>query len=47
MKFDYVEKAKLPKWGYTHLYNGLTGERFDQKTTVGVIYMLKLGHLGR
>jgi len=42
---DYVEKAKLPKWGYTHLYNGLTGERFDQKTTVGVIYMLKLGHL--
>ncbi len=42
---DYVNKAKLPKWGYTHLYNGLTGERFDQKTTVGVIYMLKLGHL--
>ncbi len=42
---EYVEKAKLPKWGYTHLYNGLTGERFDQKTTVGVIYMLKLGHL--
>ena len=42
---DLVEKAKLPKWGYTHLYNGLTGERFDQKTTVGVIYMLKLGHL--
>jgi DNA-directed RNA polymerase subunit beta len=42
---SYVEKAKLPKWGYTHLYNGLTGERFDQKTTVGVIYMLKLGHL--
>ena len=42
---DLVDKAKLPKWGYTHLYNGLTGERFDQKTTVGVIYMLKLGHL--
>ena len=42
---DYVNKAKLPKWGYTHLFNGLTGERFDQKTTVGVIYMLKLGHL--
>ena len=42
---DLVDKANLPKWGYTHLYNGLTGERFDQKTTVGVIYMLKLGHL--
>jgi DNA-directed RNA polymerase subunit beta len=42
---EYVEKAGLPKWGYTHLFNGLTGERFDQKTTVGIIYMLKLGHL--
>jgi DNA-directed RNA polymerase subunit beta len=42
---DYIEKAGLPKNGQTYLYNGLTGERFDQPTTVGVIYMLKLGHM--
>jgi len=42
---DWVEKAELPKSGRTYLYNGLTGERFDQPTTVGVIYMLKLGHM--
>ena len=42
---EWVEKAKLPKSGRTYLYNGLTGERFDQPTTVGVIYMLKLGHM--
>ncbi|MBR9917103.1 DNA-directed RNA polymerase subunit beta [bacterium] len=43
--WKYVEEAKLPEFGSTHLYNGLTGERFHQKTTVGVIYMLKLGHM--
>src|SRR5690554_5020649 len=41
----WVEKAKLPASGRTYLYNGLTGERFDQPTTVGIIYMLKLGHM--
>ncbi len=41
----WVEKAELPVSGRTYLYNGLTGERFDQPTTVGVIYMLKLGHM--
>ncbi|MCA5004485.1 DNA-directed RNA polymerase subunit beta [Sphingobacterium bovistauri] len=42
---EWVEKAGLPKSGRTYLHNGLTGERFDQPTTVGVIYMLKLGHM--
>src|SRR5690606_3289571 len=42
---DWIAKAELPKSGRTYLYNGLTGERFDQPTTVGVIYMLKLGHM--
>jgi DNA-directed RNA polymerase subunit beta len=42
---SYVTKAGLPKNGSTYLFNGLTGERFDQPTTVGVIYMLKLGHM--
>ncbi len=42
---SYITKAGLPKNGSTYLYNGLTGERFDQPTTVGVIYMLKLGHM--
>ena len=41
----WVKKAELPESGRTYLYNGLTGERFDQPTTVGVIYMLKLGHM--
>ncbi|SEK33357.1 DNA-directed RNA polymerase subunit beta [Parapedobacter koreensis] len=41
----WVEKAELPASGRTYLFNGLTGERFDQPTTVGVIYMLKLGHM--
>jgi DNA-directed RNA polymerase subunit beta len=40
-----LKEAKLPSLGRTYLYDGLTGERFDQPTTVGVIYMLKLGHL--
>src|SRR5690554_585391 len=42
---ELIEKAGLPKYGHTYLYDGGTGERFDQKATVGVIYMLKLGHM--
>lgn len=42
---EWVAKAELPESGRTYLFNGLTGERFDQPTTVGVIYMLKLGHM--
>ena len=42
---EWIAKAELPASGGTYLYNGLTGERFDQKTTVGIIYMLKLGHM--
>jgi len=40
-----LAEAGLPEWGRTYLYNGLTGERFDQAVTVGLIYMMKLGHL--
>jgi DNA-directed RNA polymerase subunit beta len=40
-----LEKAGLPRDGRVYLYNGLTGERFDQPATVGVIYMLKLDHM--
>ncbi|BDD10956.1 DNA-directed RNA polymerase subunit beta [Fulvitalea axinellae] len=40
-----LEEAGLPEFGRTYLHDGLTGERFDQPVTVGVIYMLKLGHL--
>ena len=40
-----TEKAKVPQYGHTYLYDGGTGERFDQPATVGVIYMLKLGHM--
>ncbi len=42
---EYTEKAGIPKFGKTYLYDGGTGERFDQPATVGVIYMLKLGHM--
>ncbi len=42
---EWVKKANLPASGRTYLYNGLTGDRFDQQTTVGIIYMLKLGHM--
>ncbi len=42
---DYTDKAKLPRFGTTYLYDGGTGDRFDQPATVGVIYMLKLGHM--
>lgn len=41
----YTDKANIPKYGSTYLYDGATGERFDQPVTVGVIYMLKLGHM--
>jgi DNA-directed RNA polymerase subunit beta len=42
---QYTDKAGLPPFGKTHLYDGGTGEKFDQAATVGVIYMLKLGHM--
>ena len=42
---EFTEKAKIPKYGKTYLYDGGTGERFDQPATVGIIYMLKLGHM--
>ncbi|MDR1591727.1 MAG: DNA-directed RNA polymerase subunit beta [Prevotellaceae bacterium] len=41
----YTKKAGLPNYGRTYLYDGGTGERFDQPATVGIIYMLKLGHM--
>jgi len=40
-----TKEAGLPEFGETHLYDGGTGERFDQPATVGIIYMLKLGHM--
>ncbi len=42
---EYTDKAGLPAYGNTYLYDGGTGERFTQPATVGVIYMLKLGHM--
>ena len=41
----WTEKAGIPAYGKTYLYDGGTGERFDQPATVGIIYMLKLGHM--
>ncbi len=41
----YIKKAELPVLGQTYLYDGETGDRFHQKTTVGVIYILKLIHM--
>jgi DNA-directed RNA polymerase subunit beta len=41
----YTDQADIPRYGHTYLYDGGTGERFDQKATVGIIYMLKLGHM--
>ena len=40
-----TDKAGVPLFGHSYLYDGGTGERFDQPATVGVIYMLKLGHM--
>ncbi|MDN6309112.1 MAG: DNA-directed RNA polymerase subunit beta, partial [Psychroflexus sp.] len=40
-----TDEAGVPRFGHSYLYDGGTGERFDQPATVGVIYMLKLGHM--
>ena len=40
-----LKKQVCPEFGVTHLYDGGTGERFDQPATVGVIYMIKLSHM--
>jgi DNA-directed RNA polymerase subunit beta len=42
---EYTDKAGVPKFGKTYLIDGNTGEQFDQPATVGIIYMLKLGHM--
>jgi DNA-directed RNA polymerase subunit beta len=42
---SYTEKAGLPRFGKTYLYDGGSGDRFDQPATVGIIYMIKLGHM--
>ena len=42
---ELMRKANLPENGKVYLYDGGTGERFDQPATVGIIYMLKLGHM--
>ncbi|RED47369.1 DNA-directed RNA polymerase subunit beta [Winogradskyella eximia] len=41
----YTDEAGIPRFGHTYLYDGGTGDRFDQPATVGVIYMIKLGHM--
>ena len=43
--YEYTGKAGIRHSGRTYLYDGGTGEKFDQPATVGVIYMLKLGHM--
>ena len=42
---EITDNAGVPQFGHTYLYDGGTGEKFDQPATVGVIYMLKLGHM--
>tara|TARA_B110000444_G_scaffold161067_1_gene150499 strand:+ start:438 stop:4244 length:3807 start_codon:yes stop_codon:yes gene_type:complete len=42
---ELTDEAGVPKFGHTYLFDGGTGKRFDQPATVGVIYMLKLGHM--
>ncbi len=42
---DLIDEANLPSFGHTYLYDGETGERFHQKATVGIIYMIKLHHM--
>ena len=42
---EYTEKAGIPRYGKTMLYDGETGVPFDQPATVGIIYMMKLGHM--
>ena len=41
----FTDEAQVPRFGHTYLYDGGTGKRFDQPATVGVIYMIKLGHM--
>ncbi|MDR2030569.1 MAG: DNA-directed RNA polymerase subunit beta [Puniceicoccales bacterium] len=42
---EKMREANLPEWGKVYLYDGHTGERFDQKVCVGYMYMMKLNHL--
>jgi len=42
---ELTDEGGVPRFGHTYLYDGGTGQRFDQPATVGVIYMLKLGHM--
>ncbi|MEY8847567.1 DNA-directed RNA polymerase subunit beta [Psychroserpens sp. XS_ASV72] len=42
---EFTDEAGVPRFGHTYLYDGGTGDRFDQAATVGVIYMIKLGHM--
>ena len=42
---EWTDKAGLPRYCSTHLYDGETGEMFDQPATVGITYFLKLGHM--
>jgi DNA-directed RNA polymerase subunit beta len=42
---QYIEQANLPTFGHTYLFDGETGERFHQKATVGIIYVIKLHHM--
>ena len=42
---EYTDKAGIPRYGKTYLSDGGTGEKFDQPATVGVTYMIKLGHM--
>ena len=42
---EITKEAGVPQYGHTYLYDGGTGERFHQPATVGIIYMLKLGHM--
>ena len=42
---EITDQAGVPRFGHTYLYDGGTGKRFDQPATVGIIYMIKLGHM--
>ena len=42
---EITDSADVPRFGHTYLYDGGTGKRFDQPATVGIIYMIKLGHM--
>ena len=44
INIELTDAAGIPRFGKTYLYDGGTGEKFDQPATVGIIYMLKLGH---